>query len=294
MSDFRIPFTISSSEVLKKRSSFFISRISYKKKSSLSENLKNAEANYSPKEYLGIVAQSTLNAFVIVFIITLISLMVLRVESFFVFSFIISVTASLFILFNQMIYPKIYVSRRQRDIEKNLLSGLEDILVQLNSGIPLFTVLVNISSSNYGALSNEFKKAVRKINAGSPEQVVLEELSKTNPSTYFKRVLWQISNGMNAGSDMGIVIRDSIKALNEEQLIQIQNYGNKLNPLMVFYMLVAVIIPSLAVTFLTILSSMLGLSGSASRLIFIGLFFGVAFVQIMFLGLIKSKRPSLL
>ena len=201
---------------------------------------------------------------------------------------------SVFVFFNQMIYPKIFVARSQKNIEKNLLSGLEDILVQINSGIPLFTVLVNISSSNYGALSNEFKKGVRRINAGSPEQQVLEDLSKTNPSTYFKRVLWQISNGMNAGSDMGIVIRDSIKALNEEQLIQIQNYGNKLNPLMVFYMLVAVIIPSLAITFLTILSSMLGLPGRTTMAVFIGLFLGVAFVQIMFLGLIKSKRPSLL
>ncbi|MCH7850440.1 MAG: type II secretion system F family protein [Nanoarchaeota archaeon] len=294
MADFRIPFTISSSEVLKKRSNFFISRINYKKKSALSENLKNAEAKYTTKEYLGIVAQSVLNTFVITFIIISISLAILRISSFFVLSLITSLMVSIFVLFNQMVYPKIFVSRRQRDIEKNLLSGMEDMLVQINSGIPLFTVLVNISSSDYGALSNEFKKAVIKINAGSPEQEVLEGLSKTNPSVYFKRVLWQISNGMNAGSDMGIVIKDSIKALSEEQLIQIQDYGNKLNPLMVFYMLVAVIIPSLAITFLTILSSMLGLPGTTTMFIFGGLFFGVAFVQIMFLGLIKSKRPSLL
>ena len=85
MGNFRIPFTISSSEVLKRRSKFFISRINYKKDSALSENLKNAEANYSPKEYMGIVAQSTLNTFVMVFILTTITLAILKIESFFVF-----------------------------------------------------------------------------------------------------------------------------------------------------------------------------------------------------------------
>jgi len=293
--EFKIPFTISSPEVIKKRSSFFISKMRYKKKSNLSENLTNAKAKFNSKEYLGIVAQSTFNTFILVFILSIIALLILRDTNIsFVLSLVIAFMSSIFIAFSQLAYPRIFVARRQRNIEKNLVSALEDILVQLNSGVPLFTVLVNISDADYGDLSDEFKKAVRKINAGSPEQWVLEELSKTNPSTYFKRVLWQISNGMNAGSNMSIVIRDSIKSLGEEQLIQIQNYGNQLNSLMVFYMLAAVIVPALSITFLTILSSMVNLPKSTITLMFFGLFIGVAFVQMMFLGIIKSKRPSLL
>jgi hypothetical protein len=99
---------------------------------------------------------------------------------------------------------------------------------------------------------------------------------------------------MRAGSDMSIIIRDSINSLNEEQLIQIQNYGNKLNPLIMMYMLISVIIPALSVTFLTILSSMVNLAPTMAKLIFIGLLVFVILVQIMFLGLIKSRRPSLL
>ena len=99
---------------------------------------------------------------------------------------------------------------------------------------------------------------------------------------------------MNAGSNMAHVVRDSIKSLNEEQLLQIQNYGNQLNPLMVFYMLAAVIVPSLSITFLTIFSSMVSLPGNSTKILFMGLFVGVVFIQIMFLGMIKSKRPSLI
>jgi len=163
-----------------------------------------------------------------------------------------------------------------------------------NSSNPFSPVLVNISDSDYGELSNEFKKAVKKISAGSPEQEVLEGLSKTNPSIYFKRVLWQISNGMNAGSNVAIVVRDSMKSLNEEQLIQIQTYGNRLNPLMVFYMLAGVIVPALSITFLTIIGSMVGLATNTTYLLFGGLYIGVVLIQIMFLGIIKSRRPSLI
>ena len=99
---------------------------------------------------------------------------------------------------------------------------------------------------------------------------------------------------MQAGSDMSIVVKDSIKSLNEEQMIQIQNYGNKLNPLIVFYMLIAIIIPALSIVFLTIISSIVGLPKNTVTLIFIGMFVFVMLIQIMFLGIIRSKRPSLL
>jgi len=158
----------------------------------------------------------------------------------------------------------------------------------------LFSILVNISASDYGVLSLEFKKIVKKINAGVSELDVLEETGEKNPSIFFRRTLWQISNGMRAGSDISVVVRDSIKFLNEEQLIQIQNYGNKLNPSIMFYMLLTVILPALAITFLTIISSLINLSRVTTIAMFVGLFVAVVLAQIMFLGVIKSIRPSLL
>ena len=175
-----------------------------------------------------------------------------------------------------------------------MIPALEDITIQLSSGIPLFSILVNISGSDYGELSVEFKKAVQKINAGEAEVDVLEELGESNPSNYFKRVLWQLSNGMRAGSDMMVVIQDNLHSLNEEQMIQIQEYGNKLNPLIMFYMLISVISPALSVTFMTILSSMISLPKNMTMMAFMGLFILVILIQIMFLGIIKSKRPSLM
>ena len=91
-----------------------------------------------------------------------------------------------------------------------------------------------------------------------------------------------------------ILDKESIKNLNGEQLIQIQNYGNKLNPLIMFYMLISVIIPALSVTFLTVISSLINLGATSTISLFIAVFVGVGIIQITFLGIIKSVRPSLL
>ena len=291
---FKIPFTASNIDRLKSRSKFFASKLRYKKESKLGTYLKNSGLDLTREEYLGICLRSFVIIFVFLFIISTTVLYFYQIRQFYLIGFGVSLIFALFVLFSQSAYPKIYVSRRQRNIEKNLISALEDISVQLSSGIPLFTILSNIAGEDYGELSIEFKKAVRRINAGESETEVLDDLGKRNPSVFFRRTLWQISNGMRAGSDMNSVIKDSIKALNEEQMIQIQTYGNKLNPLMVFYMLVSVIVPALSIAFLTIIASMINLPGSMVNLMFIGLFVLVFLVQIIFLGMIKSRRPSLL
>jgi len=291
---FHIPLTTSRIDKLKKRSCIFSKLLRHKKDSKLEKNLKISGVDLIREEYIGICINSFVKFFIFLFLIFTTIMALLKIKSFLLFGLGLSLLFSLFIFFSQMIYPKIYVTKRQRNIDKNLIPAMEDVLVQLNSGIPLFSVLVNISSADYGELSVEFKKVVKRINAGEPEIEVLDELGEENPSLFFRRMLWQISNGLRAGSNMTTVIKNNIKGLNEEQLIQIQNYGNKLNPLIMFYMLISVIVPALSITFLTIISSMVGLEKTMATLMFIGLFVFVVIVQIMFLGIIKSKRPRLL
>ena len=291
---FKIPFTFSDIEKLKSRSSFFSSKIRHKKDSKLASYLRSCNVNLEREEYIGICLRNFLISFVFLFMISTTIFALLFVENFYVFGILFSLIFAGFIFFSQMIYPRIYVTRKQRDIERNLINALEDFLIQLNAGVSIFNTLTHISSADYGFLSVEFKKVVKRISAGEPEPEVLNSIGKDNPSVLFRRTLWQISNGMIAGSDMAVVVRDTIKALNEEQLIQIQNYGAQLNPMIVMYMLLTVIIPTLSIAFLTILSSMVSLPQNSTYLLFIALFVFVMLAQIMFLGIIKSKRPRLL
>ena len=289
-----MPFTIRSVEKLKRKPGLFKALVRHKKKSKLQDYLKDSDTVLSREEYLNICLRSFAFYFIFLYIISTTILALIKVKFFYLLSFAFSLAFAGFIFFSQRIYPKIYAQRKEKNIERNLIPALEDMLVQLTSGIPIFSILVSIASSNYGVLSQEFKKAVSKINAGSPQIQVLEEMGEKSSSPFFRRTLWQLSNGMKAGSDMSIVVKDSINILNQEQLIQIQNYGNKLNPLIMFYMLTSVILPALAITFLTILASIIGLPATTATLLFVGMYVLVILLQIMFLGVIRSARPSLL
>ncbi|MFW6282593.1 MAG: type II secretion system F family protein, partial [Minisyncoccales bacterium] len=289
---FKIPFSFSPLDKSIKRSRFFTNLIKYKKDSFLRDSLENSKAGITREEYLGVCLRNFVLSFIFITMFFVTVLFILNINP--IFGFGLSLVFSGFMFFSQIMYPRVYSKKRDKDIEKNLMPALQDMLVQLNSGIPLFTLMVNISTSDYGELSVEFQKAVRRMNAGMHEVNVLDDLGKKTTSVFFKRVIWQISNGLRAGSDMSIVINDSINALGDEQMIQIQNYGNKLNPFIVFYMLISVIIPALSVTFLTIIASIVNLSETVITVIFFSLFIFVVLIQIMFLGVIKSARPALL
>jgi len=291
---FRIPFTLASLDKLKKRSKVFRVFTKNRKFSRLNKYLVNLELDINPQDYMTICFRGLVTSFLFLFLISSTILVLVGVASAFLLAFGISFLFSLFVFFSQIAYLRVYDQKRVMSIDRNLIPALDDMLIQLNSGAPLFNIMVNISNSNYGVLSVEFKKAVKKINAGFPQISVLEEIGEKNSSLFFRRTLWQISNGMRAGSDISVVIEESIKSLNDEQLLEIQTYGNKLNPLVMFYMLISVILPALSITFLTILSSMISLSDFLTMVLFFGMFVFTVLIQIMFLGMIKSVRPRLL
>ena len=260
----------------------------------LDEELKQIDSPFKAKEYLTMCLISNF-FFSLFLIVTLIfPLKTMNVQNAVLSSIIVTIIIDSLIFLQQINYPKIKINKKAREIEQNLLPALQDISIQINSGIPLFSVLVNISNSNYGAVSIEFKKIVKKINSGISQIEALEEVTKNSPSPFFRRSIWQLINGMREGSDIAKVIGNITKTLSEEQLIQIQNYGSQLSPLAMFYMLIAVIIPSLSVTFITVISSFISAPELVTKILFWSLYGLVLFFQIIILGLIKSKRPAFL
>ena len=253
--------------------------------------LSQSESMLTPIEY---IAMSLAASSVFLIFIFIVSLMALKFGMNIFMLFVISLIITIFVLMQQLTYPKLLGSRRIREIERNLLPVLQDILVQLNSGIPLFNILVNISQGNYGEIAVEIGKAVRKINAGISQVDALEEIALKNPSVLFRRAIWQIVNGMKEGADISSLLTDVLRAVGDEQTMQIQKYGGQLSPLALFYLLIAVIAPSLGVTFIIILSSFLSLSELTTKMVFYGILGFTFFFQIMFLGLIKTRRPTLM
>ena len=247
--------------------------------------------NLDEREYLSIAIFTSLFTLLLVFVPLTIVFLPLGIEKALSIGFPVSLFLSCFTFFYLKHYPKLVVHKKISDVEKNLLYALRHMFVHVKAGIPLFDTLVAVSSANYGSVSSELRTAVKKINAGEPIDSVLEELSLKTTSLYFRRAVWQLSNGIKSGSDVGSILKTIIDNISSEQKIAIRRYGSQLNPLTLVYMMIAVIIPSLGITFLMVLSSFSGASFSESTFWFI-LAFLVLF-QFMFLGLIKSRRPNI-
>ncbi|MEK6812583.1 MAG: type II secretion system F family protein [Nanoarchaeota archaeon] len=254
-------------------------------------DLVRAEVEIAPYEYIAMCIASSLIMFLLLFVFMF---FLTKVGVSILVGFLLSFFLTLIFFFQKLSYPKIYANKRVRSIERNLLPALQNILIQLHAGVPFFNIFVSLAQGGYGQISNEFEKAIREINAGRSQIATLNDLASRNPSPYFRRAIWQISNGMKTGADLASIIEDTINSLSEFQIIQIEKYGGQLKPLAMFYLLVAVIMPSLGITFIILLASFIAVSEFGIKLIFWSLYVIVIFFQLMFMGIIKARRPNLL
>lgn len=292
----RIPYSFLPPKVTKSLSRPFFSIANSISKSApfLKTNLIRADFDVDDREYVAMCITSTLLFFVFAAFMLSIMLKVFYIERYYTTGPLMSLVFSIFIFFQQIVYPGMVANRKIRDIERNLLPAMQNVLVEIESGVPLFNVLVNVSKGNYGKVSVEFSRIIKEINAGKPQIEALTDSATRNPSLFFRRAIWQIVNGMKSGASISDVVKEAIHALSEEQIIQIQSYGSQLNPLAMFYMLIAVIVPALSITLIIVISSFISASETTTKLIFWGLYSCVVFFQMMFLGLIKSRRPNLM
>jgi flagellar protein FlaJ len=196
------------------------------------------------------------------------------------------------VLFQVSQYPKIQIGKKIRDLEQNLIFGLRTITVQIRSGVSLFNALSLVAEGKYGALSSEFRKTIDEINTGVPEEDALQRSAMRNPSLFYRRAVWQIVNGMKAGADITKVLSELVHSMTKEQVLQIKKYGAALRLLSLMYMMLGVIIPALGLTFMIILSTFPQIPITPELLW--GFLGGLVIAQVMFVGFVKSKRPSLM
>ncbi|MBI4175956.1 MAG: type II secretion system F family protein [Candidatus Aenigmarchaeota archaeon] len=205
----------------------------------------------------------------------------------FMVSLVIGATSFIYIA----VYPKMFVSRKTRNIERFMPFALRHLLIEVRSGVPLYNSLVSVSKGKYGILSEEIQKAVNEINTGMSEISALETLARNNPSLHFRRVMWQLVNALKSGADIGKTIKRIVENITADQSIAIKKYGAQLNPLALMYMIFAVIFPTLGITFMLIISTFIGIGLDIQVVLIMILVFLLAF-QFMLIGLIKNRRPA--
>jgi len=250
--------------------------------------LKKAGMNYSPEEF---VKRTFLSGFYMT--TGLVVSLALILAKFNVLKGIMMVFVPIIflLLFSYMLkLPDVTISRKEKSITREIVFAGRHLIIELESGIPLYNAFINISK-NYEAVGRYFKDISNKVDLGTSMEDAISEAIEYMPSDDFRRLLWQVLNSIRTGSDVSKSLGSVLEQIAREQTIEVNRYGKKLNPLAMFYMIIAVILPSLGVTMLVVLSSFIQFElNLAIFLILSGL---SAFVQFMFLSIIKFSRPAI-
>lgn len=186
-------------------------------------------------------------------------------------------------------YPKIKAKKISRRLEKDLPYALRHMLIEVRSGISLYEAMVSVSE-DYGEASREFERIVRDINGGKPQVKALEDSIVRNPSTQYRRAMWQMINALKSGTDISNTLETLVDSMVKKQKLEVKRYGKELNPYVLVYLMVAVIVPSLGVTFLIVLSTFTGVG--LNQFTFFQILGGLILFQVFFLNFVKSKRPD--
>ena len=153
----------------------------------------------------------------------------------------------------------------------------------------IFKTLENIGAS-YKAVGAYFREIIEKVKIGTSLEQAVNEAVELVPSDPLRKILWQVANSLRTGSNVSRPLENVVETIIREQKIETNEYGRKLNPLAMFYMMMAIIVPSLGTTMLTIISIFAGLRISMPFLIAIVVVNG--FIQFMFVAIISSSRPA--
>jgi pilus assembly protein TadC len=186
-------------------------------------------------------------------------------------------------------YPRILAVKRAEMVEKDLIYGLKELLLNISAGLTLFESIKRVSESDHGLFSDDLKRVVEDTNQGMPLDESLENLALTTSSDYMRNALWQTVNAVKAGTSIKDALSGIIDSLIREQNRKIRNYIQELNVLSMVYMLFAVAVPTIITTVLVVLTSLMGTGVTEN--IYMMVIVVCMTIQMMLVGFIKSRRP---
>ncbi len=243
--------------------------------------LAQARSHDTPEEYLRktfIVAAMTAAAIcLILFFFT---------SSLFAFLFwplLLAVTFTYFFNLVQMRIQKI-----NKQISREIVFAGRFLIIELESGVPLYNAFKNLSK-NYETTGKFFAEIIERVDLGTSLEEAINEAVNLAPSNDLRRLFWQVLNSLKTGSEVASALNNVFDQIVREQQISVKEYGRKLNPMAMFYMMIAIIIPSLGTIMLIVLSTFIGID---LNMLFFSLIIIINIIlQFMFLGIIKSQRP---
>jgi len=250
-------------------------------------NLRQADMSISPEEY---IKRTLINTSIISLTLTITTLLIILKADLSLFLLIIFIPFYFTIIFLFMVnVPRLRANKKVREIDKEIIYAGRFLLIELSAGVPLFDALKNAADS-YKKIGKHFQDIIDRVEVGMPIDQALNEVIDLTPSPDFRKLLSQVSNSLRTGADVSVALESMVDQISKEHLVKIKEYGRKMNPFVMFYLLIAIVGQTLGVAMLALLSSFTGLTLGLGNLIGIAIINGV--LQVIFLSVVLSQRPG--
>jgi Flp pilus assembly protein TadB len=261
-----------------------------KKNPQIKLKIKKANSKQTPFQYLyqtiTMTIMSSIAFFIIAFMITKNNPLHLLIGILFVFMMIP------FLYRFWFSYIDVQIRKTARELDGDLLFVSEYFLVSLESGLPLGNAIQNLSRLKRPG-GRFFKKVYTEFNTGKDLEQALEESANFCASDSMKVLLKKLKDSLNIGIDLRTVLDNFVDDASEKKIIDIRAFSKKLNPTIMMYLLLGVVLPSLGVTFFILAAAILEMTPELLKVILIFIFLLMFGFQYVSYSIFKFSKATL-
>ena len=260
---------------------------------SIRYDLRNIGVEY-PAEYYCTIAllSAAIWAFLVTFIVAIaLTLNTMALPAKAMLSFLTFLVALVFFLLLHLAVPRLMAKSIAAKIDHELIFAMRDMLIQVNSGIPLFNAIENIGNSPYKYVAPEFRTVATNVKGGGSLIDELENMAIRTQSEYLKKISWQMVTAIRSGANLSSTLKGVVKLLVDYQFSMFKSFNAELNFVILIYLMVAAVLPTIGTTVLVIFS-VFGMLGVTPEVLGGVVAFGFS-CQACIIGYVKMKRPSL-
>jgi flagellar protein FlaJ len=189
-------------------------------------------------------------------------------------------------------YPKRKARARTTDVNRLIPYAMRHMATQLSSGIGLPETMVSVSRAKYGALSEEFGRAITDMNAGMSMEEALAAMDARVNSEALRRAIRQINRTLRTGGDLSRTLDVVASETAFEMRSKLRDYVQKLNMFTLIYMFLSAVVPAMLMVVVMIAA---GRGGGGMTPEKMGIFYLLLlpFLLVYFVFMMKRAEPRL-
>lgn len=156
------------------------------------------------------------------------------------------------------VHLKARIRGRVKEVNQEIPYALRHMATQLSSGIGLPETMTSVSRADYGALTEEFRRALRDMRAGVSMSNALASIRDRVDSDPLKRAIRQMRRTLRTGGNLARTLNIMAEEAAFDLRMKLRDYTESLNMLTMIYMFASAVIPSLLIVVIVVMRFMGG------------------------------------